>query len=116
LGLVQHFDRYAEAVLQQAAPPAGGLVVDLGSNDGSLLKALKRRGMKPVGVDPATDIATEATAAGIPTYPDFFTEALTGKIREQHGAASLITMNNAFANIDNLHEILGGVRTLLANT
>jgi len=116
LGLVQHFDRYAEWVLERFKPVAGSQVVDLGSNDGSLLRAFKARGMKVAGVDPAADIAAEATAGGIPTYPDFFTVPLARKIRSEHGPAALITMNNAFANIDDLHEIVNGVRELLADT
>ncbi len=114
MGLVQHFDRYAEWVLERARPAAGGLIVDVGSNDGSLLKAFKARGMAVAGVDPATDIAAEATAAGLPTYPDFFTADLARRIRRERGPASVITMNNAFANIDDPGEIVGGVRELLA--
>jgi SAM-dependent methyltransferase len=114
LGLVQHFDQYAQSILEQVRPAAGSLVVDLGSNDGSLLKAFKNRGMQVIGVDPAAEIAAEATASGVRTYPDFFTAELGRTIRKNHGAASLITMNNAFANIDDLHEIVRGVRELLA--
>src|SRR5204863_3811057 len=108
------FDRYAEWVLGRVQASPGGLVADLGSNDGSLLKAFKARGMKVVGVDPAAEIAKEATAAGVPTYPDFFTIDLARTIRKEHGAASIITMNNAFANIDDVHEIVNGARELLA--
>jgi SAM-dependent methyltransferase len=114
MGLVQHFDRYAEWALSRNPMPPGALVVDLGSNDGSLLKAFKARGMKVIGVDPATKIAAEATAAGIPTYPNFFTAPLAQRIVQEHGRASIITMNNAFANIDDLHEIVRGVGELLA--
>jgi hypothetical protein len=70
--------------------------------------------MKVIGVDPAADIAAEATASGVPTYPDFFTAELGRRIRKEQGGAALITMNNAFANIDDLHEIVSGVRELLA--
>jgi SAM-dependent methyltransferase len=114
MGLVQHFDRYAEWALSRNPLGRGSLVVDLGSNDGSLLKAFQARGMKVVGVDPAAKIAAEATAAGVPTYPEFFTARMAGEIVRQHGHASLVTMNNAFANIDDLHEIVRGVGELLA--
>jgi SAM-dependent methyltransferase len=115
LGLVQHFERYAESILEETKVGTGSMVVDLGSNDGSLLKAFKNRGMAVIGVDPAADIAAEATATGVPTYPNFFTAELASTIRKERGAAALITINNAFANIDDLHEIIRGVRTLLAD-
>jgi len=114
LGLVQHFDRYAEWALSNNTLAPGSLVVDVGSNDGSLLKAFKSRGMKVVGVDPATHIAAEATAAGIPTVGDFFTVRSARAIVKDHGRAGIVTMNNAFANIDDLHEIVRGVAEVLA--
>src|SRR5206468_4775722 len=52
LGLVQHFDRYAEAVLARTGVQAPALAVDIGSNDGTLLGAFKRRGVRGLGVDP----------------------------------------------------------------
>lgn len=114
LGLVQHFDNYAESILKKIKPSKGKLIVDVGSNDGSLLKAFKKRGMTVIGVDPAVDIAKEATDAGVKTYPDFFTADVAKKIKNEHGPASIITANNAFANIDDLDEIISGVKELLA--
>src|SRR5262245_62579636 len=57
LGLVQHFDSYAKAVLARVSPPPGSLVVDIGSNDGTLLSAFAKRGMRVLGVDPAREVA-----------------------------------------------------------
>lgn len=113
LGLVDHFKRYADDVLDTIRPPAGALVIDLGSNDGTLLKFFKARGMTVLGVDPAREIAREATAAGLETLPEFFTADLSRRIRRERGAAAVITANNIYANVDELGEFTDNIRDLL---
>jgi hypothetical protein len=114
LGLVDHFQRYTEAVIDRINPPRGALVVDIGSNDGTLLKFFKERGMSVLGIDPAREIAHAATHSGIETLPEFFTAELSRKIRQERGAATIITANNIFANVDQLDELTEGIRALLS--
>jgi SAM-dependent methyltransferase len=114
LGLVEHFRRYAESVVEKLGIPAGALDVEIGSNDGSLLKAFKSHGLRVVGVDPARAIAASATAAGIPTIPEFFTSAIADTLVAEHGHAALVCANNVFAHIDNIADIVAGIRRLLA--
>lgn len=90
------------------------LVVDIGSNDGILLAPFKAQGAKVLGIEPAADIANQAVKGGIETIPEYFTLELAGKIRESHGEAKLITATNVFAHVDDLDEILDGVKFLLA--
>lgn len=111
---VKHFDDYANSVIGRFAPAPGSLVVDIGSNDGTLLSAFKSRGLKVLGVDPARDIAARATEAGIETIADFFSHALADKILNDRGPAAIVTANNVFAHADDLKGIVEGVRALLA--
>ena len=112
---VRHFEAYADAVTARFRPTAGGLVVDIGSNDGTLLGFFKEAGYRVLGVDPARAIAAAATAAGIDTVEGFFTPALARTLRAEHGAASVITANNVFAHIDDLGGVAHGIRHLLAD-
>ncbi len=114
LGLVEHFSRYASEVLEGLHAPEGSLVVDIGSNDGSLLRAFKRHGMRVLGVDPAKEIARKATDSGIETLPEFFSPKLVGQIKSLRGRASLVTCNNLFANVDDVATLTDGVRELLS--
>jgi SAM-dependent methyltransferase len=114
LGLVHHFDRYAEAVVARLAPPTGSLVVDIGSNDGTLLKGFKSRGMRVLGVDPAREAGRQANEAGIETLSTFFTKELGATLRRDRGPAAVITANNVFANVDDLDDLVAGIRALLA--
>jgi SAM-dependent methyltransferase len=115
LGLVDHFKKYAQAVVSGLGIPQGSLVVEIGSNDGSLLKAYKTHGMRVRGVDPAKTIAVTATAEGVETLPEFFTSAIAQKILAESGPATLMCANNVFAHADNIGDIVRGIRSLLAD-
>ena len=114
VGLVQHFDRYAAAVVDRLAPKPDSLVVDIGSNDGTLLKGFKKRGMRVLGVDPAREAGRQANAAGLETLSTFFTQDLAATLRKERGPASVVTANNVFANVDDLDDLMRGVCALLA--
>jgi len=114
LGLVEHFDNYAAEVLGRIKPSPGALVIDVGSNDGTLLKSYQKRGMAVLGVDPAREIAARATAAGVETLAEFLTVPVARRIRQERGPAAIVSANNVIANIDDLDEIAAAIRELLA--
>ncbi len=113
LGLAEHFKKYASDVMKKLKPFENELIIDIGSNDGTLLRYFKNHGMRVLGIEPATEIARRVTESGIETIPEFFNSALSDKILISHERASIITINNLFANIDDLKEIVNGVRKLL---
>ena len=107
-----HFAEYAKDVAERFVPK-GGLVVEIGSNDGTLLRAFDRGAVRVLGVEPARNIAAMANAAGIPTLDEFFGEPIGAEIAAKHGRASAIIGNNVVAHIDDLHGLMNGVTTLL---
>lgn len=113
-GLVEYFRNYAAEVLAYANLPAGALAADIGSNDGTLLRFFKEKGLRVLGIDPAEGIAAAATVSGVETIPAFFNSQLAKKLRAERGAFSLVTANNVFAHSDHLDDMADGVRTLLA--
>ena len=112
---VKHFEDYAKRLMAEYEPATGSLVVDIGSNDGTLLGFFKSAGMNVLGVDPARDIASDATARGIETINDFFTPGLAARLRAERGPARIVTANNLFAHVDDLGGVVDGVRGLLAD-
>lgn len=110
---VEHFERYAIEVARYAAP--GELVVEVGSNDGTLLRQFQRLGHRVVGIDPATAIAEAATARGIPTVPAFLTRETAASVVAEHGEAQLVCANNVFAHAEDLAEFTEAVKLLLAD-
>jgi SAM-dependent methyltransferase len=112
-GLVEHFRQYASHVVAKYNIKPNSLIVEIGSNDGTLLKFFKALGMRVVGVDPATEIARQATEEGVPTLPEFFTSQLAKEIKAKHGAAALIVANNVYAHSDHLADMTDAIEALL---
>jgi SAM-dependent methyltransferase len=106
---VKHLRDYARDMVERFELKPGMLVADIGSNDGTCLQGFQEHGMKVVGVDPATEIAKNATAQGIETVPDFFSHSLSLKLKEKYGPAKFITSHNACAHIDKLDDVVRGV-------
>jgi hypothetical protein len=106
---VQHLKDYAAQMVKRFALPAGALVADIGSNDGTCLRFFKDQGMSVLGVDPAIEIARAATENGIETVPAFFSVALAKELCKKYGPAAFITSHNACAHIDQLDEVMQGV-------
>ncbi len=111
---VRHFESYAHAIITENGIAPGSLVVDVGSNDGTLLRAFLAKGMRVQGIDPARAIAAQANASGIPTEAAFFNRPLAENVRNKLGAAQVVTANNVFAHIDDLDQVMDGVGALLA--
>ena len=112
-GMIEHFEKVVEDIISTYKPPIGSLVIDVGSNDGSLLKPFKRSGFKVLGIDPAKEIAELASSHGIPTIPELFTQELAELIKKEHGSAEVITAFNSYAHADDLKDLTLGIKHLL---
>ncbi|WP_397600047.1 methyltransferase domain-containing protein [Silvanigrella sp.] len=112
-GLSDHFQNYATEVLNKLNFSKNSSVLDIGSNDGTLLYHFKKNGMKTLGIEPASITAKVANENGIETICDFFNLELQKSLEIKYGKFDLITINNLFANIDDLDSIITGINNLL---
>ena len=110
-----HFTGLAEDVIKNFKISKNSLVVDIGSNDGTLLQCFSKFGLRMLGIEPASNIARLAEANGISTLNEFFDEESAVKLRKEYGSADIITATNVFAHVDNLESILSGINHLLSN-
>ena len=106
---VNHLREYAAAMVARFDLKPGALVADIGSNDGTCLRAFREHGLRIVGVDPATEIAQRANESGVETVNAFFSRGVAERLRAQYGAAAFITSHNACAHIDQLDDVVAGV-------
>lgn len=104
-----HWQEFADSVVETAKP--NGLVVDIGSNDGTLLKKFQEKGLEVLGVDPCAEVTSIAINNGIPTITDFFTSKVVKQIGRK---ASLITGSNVFAHLDDYKKFGRNIKKLLA--
>jgi hypothetical protein len=89
------------------------LVIDIGSNDGTLLANFKDGGHRVLGIEP-TEVGAIAVRRGIPTLADYFTPALAREVKREHGPARVVTAANCFAHIEDIHSVVEGILDLLA--
>lgn len=108
-----HWEKFAEHTVKKFSLGKKDLVVDIGSNVGTLLSKFKNFDTKVYGVDPAANIVMKAINNGIDTECDFFNSEVVEKILMKKGEASVITCTNCFAHIDNLNELVQNVKKLL---
>ncbi|MDE5461759.1 class I SAM-dependent methyltransferase [Bradyrhizobium sp. CSS354] len=116
-GITKELAVYQDAFVQDAVTDLGlkpdELVVDIGSNDGTLLSGFKRRGMRVLGIEP-TNIGRIAQEQGIETLQAFFDEETARKVVETHGHAKVATATNVFAHVAQLGGFIRGLERLLA--
>lgn len=110
--LVDYMDGLSKLLVSRYKLQPGELVIDLGSNDGVLLKGFKQQGLKVLGVEP-TNIAKIANEEGIETIQTFFDQKTASNIKQTHGQVSLITATNMFAHMAPLGEVICGIEALL---
>lgn len=110
--LSEYFKEYADDSYKSYLDQTD-LVVEIGSNDGILLKHYKDKGCKVLGVDPASNVVLRALADEIPTLSDFFTERVAKSIVKYWGKAKIVCGNNCIAHLANLKDLTNGVKTLL---
>lgn len=111
--LVEHFEEYAQALMKKFPKLAKQLIIDVGSNDGVLLKPLKKLGARILGVDPATNITTIVNKEQLETINDFFGTHIVSHINNTYGKAGIITANNVLAHTDKIHDIMAATKQIL---
>lgn len=104
-------DLYAK-VNEIAGLTAEDLIVDIGSNDGTLLSNFHKGGHRVLGVEPS-NAGLVARERGIDTRIDFFSRKLAERLVREVGPARVVTACNVFAHIPDVHGIVEGIKTLI---
>jgi methylation protein EvaC len=108
-----HFEELAKRFLTAELTGEDAFIVEFGSNDGIMLKAVAEAGVRHLGVDPSGGVADLAAAKGIRVRKDFFEETTAADIRENDRPADVIYAANTLCHIPYMNSILKGVNTLL---
>lgn len=110
----KHAAYLAESFRKRFALTDRSLVVEIASNDGTVLKYFQKTGVKTLGVEPAANIAKVAVASGIDTVNDFFNQETAGRIKDRYGPADVILGRHVFAHVPEIHDFVKGLKHLLA--
>ena len=108
-------DNFADLQRESAAMlglSSNDLVVDIGSNDGTLLSNFQNGGQRVLGIEP-TDVGDIANQRGIPTIKRYFGVEVAREVKREYGPASIITAANCFAHIEDVHAIVDSIVEML---
>jgi hypothetical protein len=111
--LNSHFRNYANDVLKYLKIKDKIKIVDIGSNDGTLLYHFKKLGHLVAGVEPARKISFIANQKKIFTINSFFKKSVVLQIIKKLGHPKIVTANNVLANVDNVNYWIKNVRMLI---
>jgi hypothetical protein len=113
--MVAHNSEYAASVMSFCNLDSDHLVVEIASNDGSLLTCFRAGGIRTLGIEPAANISRIAREKGIETINEFFDSTRAEKILEFYGPARVVIGNNVLAHVDDTQDFLKGCHDLLSN-
>jgi SAM-dependent methyltransferase len=111
---VQHCASYAQRLVERHGVAAPDYVIEVGSNDGTLLKAFRTVGIRGVGIEPSANVAALARADGIETVTAFFSRETAERVRAQHGRPRAVIGNNVLAHVPDPAAFLTAARDLIA--
>ncbi len=112
--LCRHYAGLVANVLERFGPGDGGLMVDIGCNDGVLLKGYPPGRFRLLGIEPSS-VGKYAEEAGFEVLAAFFNEDTGRRILESHGGAEIVTATNVFAHVDDIQSFAKGIEALLAD-
>ncbi len=108
-GLVRHFEALAKKLADAK------FVVDVGSNDGILLKPLKELGVKAIGIEPSINVSKIANDAGLTTITAFFDQESAAATEKEYGKPDVIVASSVFTHLENPHACIETVDQLMAD-
>jgi methylation protein EvaC len=108
-----HFEEFAKQVMERDLKCKDPFVVEIGSNDGIMLKHFAASRIRHLGIDPSANVAAAARAAGVNTLCAFFSKETAISVREENGPADVILAANVMCHIPDLHSVAAGVEHLL---
>jgi methylation protein EvaC len=111
--MAAHFKEFAEHVKMNNLNSPDPFVVEIGSNDGIMLKHFKQTGIRHLGIEPSSNVAQVAMDHGIQTICKFFDEDVARMIVNEHGQADVFLGSNVMCHIPYLHSIVAGIKILL---
>ncbi|MGK7344881.1 MAG: methyltransferase domain-containing protein [Candidatus Nitrospinota bacterium M3_3B_026] len=110
--MAEHFRRFALMVMDSYIDD-DPLVVEIGSNDGIMLRNFAEAGVPSLGVEPSANVAEAARSRGIETICEFFDKDLAERIRSEKGEADAVLAANVMCHIPYLDSVFEGVTALL---
>jgi len=106
--LVRHFEALAKKLA------SAQFVLDVGSNDGILLRPLQALGVKAIGIEPSVNVSKIANDAGLETVCAFFDMDSVVEVERKYGKPDVIVASSVFTHLEDPHQFIEAAKSLLA--
>lgn len=110
-----HAKKFVDGAAKRFNLDTNSLVIEVASNDGYLLQYFKELRVPVLGIEPASNVAEVARAAGIETIDKFFGVALASRLRDEGRCCDLLVGNNVLAHVPDINDFVGGLKIALAD-
>jgi 2-polyprenyl-3-methyl-5-hydroxy-6-metoxy-1,4-benzoquinol methylase len=110
-GLSEHFYELGNTLIKKKIVSKKTKILEIGSNDGTLLKFFKNKCSYLLGVDPAVHLFKDNS---IKIIKGLFNHNLSNQIKKDHGKFDVIVANNVIANIDDLEDVFRGIENIIS--
>lgn len=112
--MAAHFKEFSNQVIQSDYMKNNSpFVVELGCNDGIMLKNFAKLGFNHLGIEPSLNVAKEANKVGVKTRSEFFSESLAESIVIEEGQADVFLAANVMCHIPTILDVVKGIKKLL---
>ena len=110
----QHFEQTANHYLNDfISDPSNAFVVELGSNDGIMLKHFAKKNIAHLGIEPSKNVAKVASNQGVNTITRYFDTEVALEVVNKYGKADVVSAANVMCHIPNLNSVGKGISYLL---
>ncbi|MBM3721377.1 MAG: methyltransferase domain-containing protein [Actinobacteria bacterium] len=115
--MARHFKDFADEVLQSGyLTIKDPFVLELGCNDGIMLRNFAEKGIRHLGIEPSLNVAAEANKHGVRILSEFFTEQLAESIVQEQGMVDAFLAANVMCHIPDIVGVVKGIRRVLKPT
>jgi len=112
-GVVENARNLAENLMRRRPLGPRSLVLEVGSNDGYLLRRFQGAGHAVLGVDPAPVPVARARAKGVRTLGEYFGLELARRLQGDGIRPDIIVANNVLAHIADTNGAVAGIKELI---
>lgn len=111
--MAAHFKEVAEKIIDHVSEKKDPFVVEIGSNDGIMLKHIAAKRIRQLGIEPSSNVADMSKKYGVAVSKKFFNQVHAKEIAKKYGNADVMFGANVICHIENINSVFEGVNVLL---
>jgi len=108
----KHFKLYSD-YLKKLNNKSNLKIIEIGSNDGTMLKNFHGNNFKSIGFEPSKNVSDKAKSIGLNSINEFFNKDIIEDFKEFHSNTDIIYASNVICHIPDLNNLIECIDILL---